>query len=111
MLKNASLSLSVLPNRSLSADEDRIYREVFSRIVGGENFPKVKKFLEKTADRDVDKYLDLIKRVSADRWKFTDLPQKTESVDVEGLKSDLYRAVIEVSLGLRELVEEHGRMK
>lgn len=92
-----------------SADEGRIYKEVFSKIVGGENFSKVKKFLEKTADRDVDKYLDLIKRVSADRWKFTDLPEKPENNDVEGMKQDLYRSVIEVSLGLKELVEEHGK--
>ena len=92
-----------------SADEGKIYKEVFSKIVGGDSFSTIKKFLEKTADRDVDKYLDLIKKVSADRWKFTDLPEKTNNTDVDGLKQDLYKAVIEISLGLKELVDEHGK--
>ncbi len=88
-----------------SREEEKVYREVFGRLVAGGNFERVREFLERTADRNVDKYLNLIKKVSEERWKFSLIEPKDERRDSEDLKDDLYREVGEVFLTLNELVE------
>ena len=88
-----------------SKDEERVYRDVFSKLVAGGNFERVKEFLEKTADRNVDKYLNLIKKVSEERWKFSLIGLKEDRGDSEILKDDLYREVGEIFLTINELVE------
>lgn len=88
-----------------SREEEKIYREVFGKLVAGSNFERVREFLERTADRNVDKYLNLIKKVSEERWKFSLIEPKDEGGDSENLKNDLYREIGEVFLTLGELVE------
>lgn len=90
-------------------DEERVYREVFSRLVSGDNFQKVKNFLEKTADRNVDKYMDLIKKVSQERWKFSLIEPKGDEGDGDILRDELFKNLTEVLLCLKELVEKHGK--
>ncbi len=88
-----------------SKEEERVYREVFGKLVAGANFERVRKFLERTADRNVDKYLNLIKKVSEERWKFSLIEPKEAKGDSEDLKDELYREIGEVFLALNELVE------
>ena len=88
-----------------SREEEKVYREVFGRLVAGTNFDRVREFLERTADRNVDKYLNLIKKVSEERWKFSLIEPKEEMGDPESLKDELYREIGEIFLTLNELVE------
>ena len=88
-----------------SREEEKVYREVFGRLVAGANFERVKEFLERTADRNVDKYLNLIKKVSEERWKFSLIEPRKDSGDSQILKDDLYREIGEIFLTLNELVE------
>ncbi len=89
-----------------ATEAEEVYKEVFSKIINSDNFFKIKKFLEKTADRDVEKYIELIKKISEDRWKFSLIGEKEEEIDVEELKGDLYRTIMELFLVLKELGEE-----
>ena len=93
-----------------SKEEEETYRKVFSEIINSRDFEKIKTFLEKTADRDVDKYIDMIRKLSQDRWKFKLLKEKEDpKVSVEYLEDRLYRMVIEIFECANTLVEEHGK--
>jgi ATP-dependent exoDNAse (exonuclease V) beta subunit len=61
---------------SNKAGEEEVFEEVFTRLVSGNNFDKVKNFLEKTADRNIDKYMNLIKKICEERWKFSIIKKK-----------------------------------
>ena len=87
---------------SNTVEAEEIYGEVFSKIIKGEEFHKVKEFLEKTADREVEKYIDLIKKISEERWKFALIGKKEISDDIESIKAELYRNIVRTF----ELVDE-----
>ncbi|WP_028855209.1 UvrD-helicase domain-containing protein [Psychrilyobacter atlanticus] len=95
---------------SNTVEAEEIYGEVFSRIIKGEEFYKVKKFLEKTADREVEKYIDLIKKISEERWKFALIGEKEISDDTESIKAELYRNIVRTFELVDELVTDHGKV-
>ena len=95
---------------SNTVEAEEIYGEVFSRIIKGEQFHKVKAFLEKTADREVEKYIDLIKKISEERWKFALIGKKEISDDAESIKAELYRNIVKTFELADELVTDHGKV-
>ena len=95
---------------SNTVEAEEIYGEVFSRIIKGEEFHKVKKFLGKTADREVEKYIDLIKKISEERWKFALIGKKEISDDTESIKAELYRNIVRTFELVDELVTDHGKV-
>ncbi|OQY42572.1 MAG: hypothetical protein B6227_01545 [Fusobacteriia bacterium 4572_74] len=95
---------------SNTVEAEEIYGEVFSRIIKGEEFYKIKEFLEKTADREVEKYIDLIKKISEERWKFALIEKKEISDDVESIKEELYRNIVRTFELVDELVTDHGKV-
>ncbi len=86
-------------------EAEEIYKEVFSKIIDGNSFIEVKEFLEKTADREVEKYISLIKKISEERWKFSLIKDKGESLNIESVRKELYRNIVEVFEILKELEE------
>ncbi|UUV18992.1 UvrD-helicase domain-containing protein [Fusobacteria bacterium ZRK30] len=95
---------------SNTVEAEEIYGEVFSRIIKGEEFHKIKKFLEKTADREVEKYIDLIKKISEERWKFALIGKKEISDDTDSIKAELYRNIVRTFELVDELVTDHGKV-
>ncbi|MEI6857433.1 UvrD-helicase domain-containing protein [Psychrilyobacter sp.] len=95
---------------SNTVEAEEIYGEVFSRIIKGEEFDKIKEFLEKTADREVEKYIDLIKKISEERWKFALIEKKGISDDAESIKDELYRNIVRTFELVDELVTDHGKI-
>ena len=89
-----------------SVEAEKIYQEVFTRIIEGDSFSKIENFLKKTADREVEKYIELIKTISEDRWKFFLIKDKKEVEDVENIKERLFREVVELFEILQELAGE-----
>ncbi|MCS5422973.1 MULTISPECIES: UvrD-helicase domain-containing protein [Psychrilyobacter] len=96
---------------SNTVEAEEIYGEVFSRIIKGEEFHKIKEFLEKTADREVEKYIDLIKKISEERWKFALIEKKEISDDAESVKDELYRNIVRTFELAGELVTDHGKIR
>ncbi len=86
-------------------EAEEVYGEVFSKMINGKSFNEVKEFLEKTADREVEKYIGLIKKISEERWKFSLIKDKDKKRDVESIKQNLYRNIVEVFEILKELAE------
>jgi ATP-dependent exoDNAse (exonuclease V) beta subunit len=95
---------------SNTVEAEEIYGEVFSRIIKGEEFHKIKEFLEKTADREVEKYIDLIKKISEERWKFALIEKKETNSDTESVKDELYRNIVRTFELVDELVTDHGKV-
>ena len=95
---------------SNTVEAEEIYGEVFSRIIKGEEFHKIKEFLEKTADREVEKYIDLIKKISEERWKFALIEKKETNSDTERVKDELYRNIVKTFELIDELVTDHGKI-
>jgi len=88
-----------------AVEAEEIYKEVFSKIIDGNSFIEVKEFLEKTADREVEKYISLIKKISEERWKFSLIKDKSESLNIESVRKELYRNIVEIFEILKELAE------
>jgi ATP-dependent exoDNAse (exonuclease V) beta subunit len=86
-------------------EAEEVYKEVFSKIIDGNSFVEVKEFLEKTADREVEKYISLIKKISEERWKFSLLKDKDEDLNIDSVKKELYRNIVEIFEILKELAE------
>jgi len=86
-------------------EAEEIYKEVFSKIIDGSSFVEVREFLEKTADREVEKYIGLIKKISEERWKFSLVKDKDESLDIDSVKRELYRNIVDIFEILKELGE------
>ncbi len=95
---------------SNTVEAEEIYGEVFSRIIKGQEFHRVKEFLEKTADREVEKYIGLIKKISEERWKFALIGEKEMIDDTESLKAELYRNIVRSFELADELVTDHGKV-
>jgi ATP-dependent exoDNAse (exonuclease V) beta subunit len=89
-----------------NVEAEVIYQEVFTKIIEGDSFHKIENFLKKTADREVEKYIELIKTISQDRWKFFLIKEKKEEEEVEGVKQQLYREIVELFATLNELAKE-----
>lgn len=88
-----------------TVEAEKVYGDVFSKIINGKSFEKVKEFLEKTANREIEKYIGLIKKISEERWKFSLIEEKDRKIDVETLKKKLYRNIVETFEILKELAE------
>lgn len=100
-------------NYSMSnmVEAEEVYGEVFSKMISGRSFEEIKGFLEQTADREVEKYIRVIKKISDERWKFSLLEEKAEITDVESMKSELYKDIVRTFELVEELVEVHGKIR
>jgi len=98
--------LNIYNFSSITKDEiDKTHKSIFDELVGGKNFDKVKDFLEKNSNRDVEKYMELLKTLSANRWIFRLIDEPKENKSSEIIREGVYRNLVEIYREINRAVE------